>query len=259
MELIRRIVIIGAGNVATHLAQALQGAGFEIVQIYSRTLGSAELLARKLDCDYTTEICRITRGADLYIFSVADGALEQLLKEFPFKNVFAVHTSGSLPIEMLDDAGFRSGVFYPLQTFSKIIKPQFGSIPICLEARNEIDLSKLHALASAISNDVRNIDSKQREAIHLAAVFACNFTNHLYSISHELLSSESISPDILFPLIDETIRKAKLHHPANVQTGPAVRKDFEIMKKHLSRLAALPAYQKIYTFISESIIENSKL
>jgi predicted short-subunit dehydrogenase-like oxidoreductase (DUF2520 family) len=259
MQLIQRIVFIGAGNVATHLSQALQKAGTEIEQVYSRTIGSAELLARKLDCDYTSDLSRISPKADLYIFSVSDGALVQVLNDFPFRDAFAVHTSGSMPIELLAKAGFKGGVFYPLQTFSKIIKPEFSSIPLCLEACNEGFLSRLHVLASTISEDVRYINSEQREIIHLAAVFACNFTNHLYNISHELLSAGNISPDILFPLIDETIRKAKIHHPANVQTGPAMRKDYEIMNKHINRLSALPAYQKIYTFISESIIKNNKI
>jgi predicted short-subunit dehydrogenase-like oxidoreductase (DUF2520 family) len=259
MALIKRIIIIGAGNVASHLSQALQYADIDIIQVYSRTLSSAELLARKLDCDYTSELGFISKNADLYIFSVSDDALEQVLKDFPFRDVFAVHTSGSLSINILERHGFKSGVFYPLQTFSKTIKPDFSIIPICLEATNEELLASLHVLASSISNDVRFINSKQREIIHLAAVFACNFTNHLYSISHELLSADNIIPNILFPLIDETIRKAKVHHPANVQTGPAARKDFEIMQKHINRLASLPAYQKIYTFISESIMENNKI
>ncbi len=257
MESIEKIVLLGAGNVATHLGQALQYNGRRVLQVYSRTIGSAEILARKLDCDFTSDLQYIYPGADLYIFSLADNALEEVLEAFPLKDVFAAHTSGSLPLNILSKAKLQAGVFYPLQTFSKNTRLDFSNIPLCIEAESKSYFKLLHELASSISQDVRPIDSDQREIIHIAAVFACNFTNHMFTISDELLSKNNISFNILHPLIEETIRKAMQQKPAEVQTGPARRNDQKIMQKHLKQLSSLSDYQKIYTFISQSIIKKS--
>lgn len=258
MNRIEKIVLLGAGNVATQLGAALQENGRRILQVYSRTTGAAEILARKLDTDFTTDLNYIYPGADLYLFSLADNAMEDILKAFPLKDVFAVHTSGSLPVEILEEAGLRAGVFYPLQTFSKSIRPDFANIPLCIEAKTENHRQALLELASVLSHDVRFIDSQQRETIHIAAVFACNFTNHLFSIAEDILESKEISFDIMYPLIQETIRKAMQQKPSLVQTGPAVRKDDKIIQKHLDQLSSLPGYRNLYNFISQSIIQNSK-
>lgn len=258
MDRIEKIVLLGAGNVATHLGAALQESGRRILQVYSRTTGAAEILARKLDTDFTTDLDYVYPGADMYLFSLADNAMEDILKGFPLRDVFAVHTSGSLPIEILEEAGLQAGVFYPLQTFSKSIHPDFTNIPLCIEAKTESTRQALLELASGISHDVRLIDSKQRETIHIAAVFACNFTNHLFSIAEEILESKDISFDIMYPLIQETIRKAMQQKPSMVQTGPAARKDDKIIQKHLDQLSSLPNYRNLYTFISQSIIQNNK-
>ncbi|TVQ10766.1 MAG: DUF2520 domain-containing protein [Bacteroidetes bacterium] len=257
MDRIEKIVLLGAGNVSTHLGAALQGTGRRILQVYSRTIGAAEILARKLDTDFTTDLNYIYPGADLYIFSLADNAMEEVLDSFPLKDVFAVHTSGSLPVDILQKAGLQAGVFYPLQTFSKTIEPDFSNIPLCIEAKTEKHQQILYHLASEISRDVRFINSKQRETIHIAAVFACNFTNHLFSIAEEILENKEISFDIMYPLIQETVRKAMQQKPSLVQTGPAVRKDDKIIQKHLKQLSTLPDYQKLYNFISQSITQNS--
>lgn len=258
MDRIETIVLLGAGNVATHLGTALQGTGRHILQVYSRTSESAQALAGELETDFTTDLNYIYPGADLYVFSLADKAMEEVLKAFPLQNVFAVHTSGSLSIDILQKAGLEAGVFYPLQTFSKSIRPDFSHIPLCIEARNEAHKQALFHLASYISRDVRYISSQQRETIHMAAVFACNFTNHLFSIAEEILDSKDISFDIMYPLLQETLRKAIQQKPSLVQTGPAIREDNEIMQKHLKQLSTLPDYRKIYNFISQSIIQNSK-
>lgn len=259
MQEIKKAVIIGAGNVATHLGPALQESGIKIMQVFSRTKASAEILAQKIRCEYTTDVKKIQEGADIYFFSLSDSALLTILEKFPYKGALCVHTSGSLSIDIFKDAGFASaGVFYPLQTFSKNIRPDFQKVPICIEANNLEQLAKLEKIASAVSPDVRQINSAQRELLHLAAVFACNFTNHMLAISHEILTMNQLPPDILHPLIDETIRKARQQNPSAVQTGPAIRKDHEIMEKHIKQLSALPDYRKIYTFISESIIAKSE-
>ncbi len=258
MKSIKTVILIGAGNVATHLGMALKTNGIEVLQVFSRTGKSAAALAQKLGSYCTTDIKKILPHADLYIFSVSDGALEDVLKEFDIENAFVVHTSGSLDMNILKGRNLRYGVLYPLQTFSKKVKAGFSNIPLCIEAQDHEHLMMLMKLGRKISRKVERINSPQREALHIAAVFACNFTNHMFAIADEILQKENISFDLLQPLLDETLRKVKTHKPAEVQTGPAVREDHTIMEKHLEKLSALPAYQKIYTFISQSIIESKE-
>jgi predicted short-subunit dehydrogenase-like oxidoreductase (DUF2520 family) len=255
---INDIVLIGAGNVATHLGVALQNAGLTIKQVFSRTIGSAELLAAKLNCSFTNQPQEIISGAGLYLFSLSDDALPAMLDEFPLKDVFAAHTSGSLSIDILKNAGLKAGVFYPLQTFSKNVEVDFTQVPVCIEAFNERHTRLLQSLGEKISKDVRYITSAERETLHLAAVFACNFTNHMLAIAHDILQKENISFEIMHPLVKETLRKALENNPAEVQTGPAVRNNEAILNKHIERLATLPAYRKIYIFASESIFRLKK-
>lgn len=250
--------MIGAGNVATHLGMALKINGIEVLQVFSRTGKSASALAQKLDCYCTTDIKKILPHADLYVLSVSDGALEGLLKEFDIDNAFVVHTSGSLNMNILKGRNLRYGVLYPLQTFSKKAKLSFSNIPLCIEAQDDEHLMLLMKLGRKISRKVEHITSPQRQTLHIAAVFASNFTNHMYAIADEIIQKENISFNLLQPLLDETLRKVKTHKPAEVQTGPAVREDHVIMEKHMEKLSALPAYQKIYTFISQSIIESKE-
>jgi predicted short-subunit dehydrogenase-like oxidoreductase (DUF2520 family) len=258
MKSIRTVILIGAGNVATHLGMALKTNGIEVLQVYSRTGKSAGALAQKLDCYCTTDINKILPHADLYIFSVSDDALEDLLNGFIIENAFVVHTSGSLNMDILKGRNLRYGVLYPLQTFSKKVKLSFSNIPLCIEAQDDEHLMLLMKLGRKISRKIEHITSPQREALHIAAVFACNFTNHMFAIADEVLQKENLSFDLLQPLLDETLRKVKTNKPADVQTGPAVREDHAIMQKHLENLSALPAYQKIYTFISQSILESKE-
>jgi predicted short-subunit dehydrogenase-like oxidoreductase (DUF2520 family) len=253
-----KIVLLGAGNLATHLGPALQKAGHPIIQVFSRTNQSAQVLATMLNCSFTTDISAITPGADAYIFALTDNVLPAMLKRFPLRKALVIHTSGNLPLDIINQANLEGGVLYPLQTFTRNITPDWLNTPICTEASGEHQLELINRLASSISNNVREISSQQRSAIHLAAVFACNFTNHMLHIAHDILNQNDISPDILQPIIDETMRKAKQQAPALNQTGPAVRGDSVVMQRHKNQLASLPLYSKLYTFISESIIASKK-
>jgi predicted short-subunit dehydrogenase-like oxidoreductase (DUF2520 family) len=256
-EKIHEIVLIGAGNVATHLGKALQKAGRNVKQVYSRTSESAFMLAANLNCEYTSDLSQIYPSADLYLFAVSDHALPHLLNDFPYKGSFAAHTSGSHSMQLIREAGLQSGVFYPLQTFSKSVVPDFSNIPLCIEASDKDNLELLSELASAITRDVRHINSSQREIIHIAAVFASNFTNHMFAVADDLLEKNNIRFDVLFPLLEETLRKAREKRPALVQTGPAVRNDQNIIEKHVIKLSSLPDYQKLYNFITKSIQSQS--
>lgn len=255
---IRRVVLLGAGRVAGHLGKALQDAGIEVMQVFSRTEKSASDLANRLQCKFTTHIRDVAHGADLYLFAVSDDALAGLIGQFPHDDVFVAHTSGSQPLDVLKREGLAHGVFYPLQTFSREIVPDFSTIPFCIEASTQWHEQRLFHLASALSRNVRKMDSAQREALHIAAVFSCNFTNHLFHIAQRVLQQNDLPFDILLPLIDETVRKIHHQPPGRVQTGPAVREDQTIIGKHLQRLENEPDYRNIYTFITESIINHKE-
>ena len=182
----KKVVIIGAGNLATRVSLELHNKGVEIIQVYSRTVTSALTLARMLGCNYVTKPEKIIPDADIYLVSVSDMVVNDLLLQVNFANKLIAHTAGSIPMSELSKFSENYGVFYPLQTFSKFRDVNFSKIPFCIEANNKENEDTLVELASIISKDVRLIDSLQRKQLHLAAVFANNFTNHMYSIASEL-------------------------------------------------------------------------
>ena len=248
------IVLIGAGNVATQLGRAFQEKGFPVVQVYSRTLSAAETLGKKLQTDYTHQLQQITRDADLYIFSVKDAALPELLKTFPAVGGLWVHTAGSLPMDIFKaSAAMRYGVFYPLQTFSKNREIPFEHIPIFTEANTPADQQLLEQIALAVSGRAIPLSSEKRKYLHLSAVFACNFTNYLYDMAAQILENQEIDWKVLLPLIEETA--AKLHElsPGEAQTGPAARHDISVIEKHLELLKDCPEKQEIYRMLSRNI------
>ena len=248
-----KIVIIGAGNVATHLGMALKDAGNEILQIYSRTDYSASLLATKLESNFTLNLSEIDANADLYVISVSDDIVLQILNYLNLKDKLIVHTSGFLPMDILKQASVNYGVFYPLQTFSKSRNMEMKTVPICIEANTVENLERLRFIAGQISTDVREMNSEQRKKIHLVAVFASNFPNFMYTIADKLLGDLNIDFDILKPLIKETAEKVQNIKPAEAQTGPAVRGDEKVMAEHLDLLNDYPAYKKLYQIMSEEI------
>ncbi len=256
--MIQSVIIIGAGNLATQLAKALCAANIAIWQVYSRTIESASCLANKVGAEPVVDIAKLKPNADLYIFSVKDDALIPCLEKFPFSKSLIVHTAGSIPMSALGSYSEQYGVFYPLQTFSKTKDVDFLEIPICIEAKNDTIYNKLESLASLLTNDVRAVDSLQRQSLHLAAVFVCNFVNHMYQIGHQLMEQNRLSFDILRPLIYETANKIRTTTPKQAQTGPAVRYDQEVMQKQMQQLAKQENLQAIYQLISKDINETHK-
>ena len=247
------IVIIGAGNVATHIALALKKNGYFIREIYSKTEKSARILADKTGVSYTTSLKKLPIDADLYIISVKDSVIEEVAEEMKVNNGIVVHTAGSLSINILQPFFKNFGVFYPLQTFTKNRKIDFFEVPLCVEANNSNNENKLLALAKSLSKRAELINSDERKILHLAAVFACNFTNHMYSAGYELLKSEKINFELLHPLINETAKKANEMNPIDAQTGPAARNDKKTIDMHLKMLKDYPGFEKIYRFVSDSI------
>jgi predicted short-subunit dehydrogenase-like oxidoreductase (DUF2520 family) len=251
-----KVAIIGAGNVGTHLATGLKKAGIEVVWVYSRTAEHAQELAQQVQCPAITNV-DFTRAplADIYLLSVPDQAIEQLAREAVFPaNVLVAHTSGAQPLKVLSAiASVRRGVFYPVQTFSKEKAVDWQKIPICVEAERPEDERILQELGKLLSNQVEVLQGEARKQLHVAAVFACNFTNHLWGIAQELLQKASLPTHLLEPLMQETLEKAKQFPPFTVQTGPAQRKDKNTLQAHLTLLAGMPQYQQVYKILTQSI------
>jgi predicted short-subunit dehydrogenase-like oxidoreductase (DUF2520 family) len=223
-----QIVIIGSGNVAYHMAKAFTLKGISLVQIFGRNEKELSKISEELHIPYSTGQLE---DADLYIICVSDNSVEEVSGIVAKKDTLVAHTSGSLPKEVLAGT-YRKASFYPLQTFSKSKELEYEKIPFFIEAENEEDKKTLFELASKISENVMESDHEKRKYIHLTAVFACNFVNHLFSRAKEISDSQEIPFDYFLPLIDETVQKIHEIEPKKAQTGPAVRNDVRILELH---------------------------
>jgi predicted short-subunit dehydrogenase-like oxidoreductase (DUF2520 family) len=254
------ISFIGAGNVAWHLAQALDNAEHIVQQVYSRRLQSAVQLADKLYKAEATQSLDFSESkAIVFFIAVPDQEVATLVSQLKLPpHAILVHTSGTLPIEVL--AAFKNrGVFYPLQTFSKTKAVYIPQVPFCIEASNPETEEVLVSLAQNVSRTVYLVNSAERKVLHLAAVFACNFTNHLLAIAYQITLQENLEFALLEPLIRETINKALSgENPATVQTGPAVRNDTGTMQSHLDYLTHSPEQMEIYKLMSQNIQKVSR-
>ncbi len=255
--MMRKIILIGSGNVATHLGAAFYNSGIEVLQVWSRHLENAKELANKIESEGIDDYSKLRDDADGYIISVKDDAMLSVLEAFPFSDKMLIHTAGSVSADLLKPYAVRYGVFYPLQTFSKAKGVDFKQIPILLEASDNVLLEEMEEVATLISDNVKAVTSEQRRYLHIAAVFACNFTNHLFAIAEDILGENDLSFDFLRPLILETATKAMIHSPKIVQTGPAARKDVEIVNSHLEMLSDNPELQNLYELLSKRIMMNS--
>ena len=243
------IVILGTGNLAKHLFDAFKAQkGLEIIQLYGRNQKTLSYFNTQINT--TTDLSQI-KEADIYLVAISDDAISEVSEAVLGKKSLIVHTSGSIPMNALPDH-HRRGVFYPLQTFSANRKVDFNEIPICIEAETVADYELLNALASAISDKVIQIDSDQRKALHLTAVFANNFTNHMYHLAQEICTENNVPFELLLPLINETAAKIQDLSPLDAQTGPARRNDRGTLKKHLAQLKH-KKHKKVYTLLSKSI------
>lgn len=249
-----KITIIGSGNVAQHLVDAFaKSNAVEIIQVFSRTQKhiSANLDSGKIINDWNA-----LAEADLYIIAVSDDAIASVSSQLPFENRLVVHTSGSAPLTSLNDKN-RKGVFYPLQTFTKGKAIDFKNIPFCLESQFENDYALLEKVAGSISGNIHAIDSHQRKALHVAAVFVNNFTNYLYQLGNDICQENHVSFDILKPLILETAEKLLTLSPKDAQTGPAKRNDTSTIEAHESFLSN-ENQSTIYKILTQSIQNHGK-
>jgi predicted short-subunit dehydrogenase-like oxidoreductase (DUF2520 family) len=248
-----KVVFIGAGNLACGMSQEMQRVGMTIGQIYSRTRDHAESLAKRINCPWTSNLDEVIDDADLYVFAVADAVLPEVISHMKPNSGLWVHTAGSLPIGIFEGFTPRYGVFYPLQTFTRGRVANLDGTPIFLETNHPGDREILRRIAVALSGNARETDWEKRRRIHLAAVFACNFTNHLYALAARILKEQELPYDLLLPLVTETAAKIGSLSPADAQTGPAVRFDKNVMDKHIAMLEEQPAMQTIYKLLSQSI------
>jgi predicted short-subunit dehydrogenase-like oxidoreductase (DUF2520 family) len=253
-----RITIIGSGNVATHLAAAFKNAGHRLVQVYSKNMHNAALLAYHVGADPIDDLHNINPDTDLFVISVNDDVIARVIKDLARHQKLTVHTSGATDLSTISAINPKAGVFYPLQTLSKNKEVDFWSVPLCIEGADELITGELLQLALTISNKVYRINSDQRKILHLAAVFACNFPNYLYDVARQLLEEHQVAFELLRPLILETAKKVQDNLPAGVQTGPAVRGDGSTMAAHLQLLNDEPRLKMIYELLSQGIITNKK-
>ena len=254
-----RISFIGAGRVAHHLAHVLSQ-HHQIVQIYSRTLATAQTLAAQVKATATINIEQLNPEIDLVIIAVSDQAIASVIASVhqQLPNVLIVHTSGSTDIAVLAHIHARAGVFYPLQTFSWDRDIPWLDTPIFVEAMSVEDLALLTQLANQLSTRVYSYTSAQRLSLHLAAVFACNFTNYCYDMAKQIVDAQHVDFSLLYPLILETANKALHNDPKQMQTGPAMRGDQNIIKMHQQMLqkAQREDLKNIYHLMSQQILQS---
>lgn len=242
---------------ATHLGLSLQKAGFQVAAVYSRNPTHSQQLATQLNSNAVHSLQEVPLNAGLYIIAVTDSAIEGISSELPEVEGLVVHTSGVAPLSVLH-LHARSGVLYPLQSLNKQVPTNFEKVPILVESAKTRDLEILEFVANELKATPFRITSEQKKMVHLAAVFANNFTNHLYGVAYQLLQSQGISFDLLLPLIAETARKVQTEIPQTVQTGPAMRNDMETIQAHLELLQYHPQYRQLYDLFSQSIRNSNR-
>ena len=248
-----KISIIGAGNVGINMFETLRKKKeIKMVSLFNRSI--EKIISHRNKIFITDNINEIKKS-DIYIISTNDDSIEKVSKKLKGRDGLIVHTSGSTEMNVLS-IHKNFGVLYPLQTLTKDKLCNFKKIPICIEGNNDISKKKLEKLVKIIGSKYYHIDSKQRLSLHVSAVFACNFTNYLFSIAYDICTENKMPFEILFPLIRETIEKIEKNNPSKIQTGPAIRKDMNTIKKHLNFIKSKNS-KKIYSILTEGIIANN--
>lgn len=253
------VSFIGSGNLAWHLAPALDNMGYVVKEVFSQNPKHAEALTERLyQADVKATLDFSSSDSKIFFVAVSDDAISDVAREIILpEDAILVHTSGSQPLTELQFAATQNlGVFYPLQTFSKDKKVDFKNIPIFIESDSEETEKALLQIAKSISNEVRKIGSEERKALHIAAVFASNFSNHMLTIAKEIMDQHRLDYEWLKPLITETINKSMYLGPALAQTGPAKRGDLNILDTHLDFLQKQDAIAEVYKVISQHIIDT---
>ena len=250
-----KVTLIGAGNLATQLGKSLKKAGVIISQVYSRTEDSARTLGELLEAEWLTDIKALRDEADIYIFSVKDSVLCELISEVCKSrgDKLFLHTAGSMSMSCFEGKALRYGVFYPMQTFSKTKDVDFERVPVFIEGNSIETEDVIRSLANKLTQRVIRLSSADRKYLHLAAVWACNFTNYCYTVASDILGEHGIPFDVMLPLINETTEKIQKISPKEAQTGPAVRGDRNVMSKQLELMNGKEDLQELYKMLSKGI------
>lgn len=253
-----KIVVVGSGNVATHFARAFHASGNDIVQVYSRNIAHAQVLASQLDAQAIDRFADLADDAHLYLLAIPDDALYEVVTQIAPKRGIVVHTSGSVPMDVLKPLSAKIGVVYSPQTFVKSLEMNYSELPFCIEASDDEVLERLKDLVAPVSKKIYEISSEQRRKLHLAAVFVNNFVNAMNATAQELLDADGIPFEILYPLIAGTAQKATLGDLWKLQTGPAVRGDEKTISNHKKLLSGDGDLLEIYSLITNIIQKKCK-
>jgi len=249
-----RIVIIGAGNVATVLGRLIKNAGHEIVQVISRNIETAKVLADELGCPAASGFADVDKTAHIFLVAMSDAALNELKEKFNVGDKIIVHTAGSVSLEVLKDLSTNYGVLYPLQSLRKENSDASVRIPLLIDGNTDNTIFTIGEFAKTISSNVSFANDEQRLKLHIGAVVTSNFANHLYCLAAEYCKAEKLDFNMLQPLIEETAVRLKEHSPCDMQTGPAARKDIVTLDKHLRILNGYPKLRTVYLRMTDSIM-----
>ena len=248
--------IIGSGNLASHLSKALSGAGVDVAFILSRNAVKGRAVAKSIGSRYQTILPTPVKGNNLLFICTSDEAIEEMFHRYKDSGYTLIHCSGMQPLPFYPERKAGTGVFYPVQSFSKNITVDWKIIPLCLEASDAATLRLLKKIAGALGGPVKILSSEQRAVVHLAAVFANNFSNAQFAIAAEILHAHQLPFDLMKPLILQTALKVQHHLPAEVQTGPAKRKDKKTIQAHLALLKDSPSTRKIYRDLTDYLLKK---
>lgn len=251
-----KIVIIGAGNAASVLGRRIKNAGHEVLQVFSRQVAIANVLADELRCSFTTSFYGINQSADIYIIALPDAVLATIGDNLHLGNKLAVHTAGSVSKDVLKSVTENYGVLYPLQSLRKENKDSSIEIPLLVDGNNENSMNAIESFAKSISPLVGKTNDEERLKLHVAAVIVNNFTNHLYSLAEDYCHAEKVDFKMLQPLMEETAMRLRNHSPGDMQTGPAERKDNLTIENHLKLLAGYPKLHELYLLFTKSIMDK---
>lgn len=253
----KNIVLVGAGHMAYHLGNALKRSNNKLLRLINRTSATGERLAFELGTTYSSNLLAIPKETDVVIIAVKDDAVKAVADQMFCEGIIVAHTSGSVPMSALENSSNKIGVFYPLQTMHRDVDVDMSEVPFCIEANSKWNEGVLLELARSLSQNVQVLSSEQRKITHVAAVLACNFSNHFYALADEILGKNGMTLDILKPLIKKTAANILTDNPKALQTGPAKRNDTKVMDEHLEMLPE--DLQKLYAAVSESIIKMHQI
>jgi len=248
-----KVVLIGSGNVGTVLGRLITKNNHQVVQVASRNIEHARILATELNASYTDYNGELDKSADMYIIAVSDMAIHECVQHYNIHDKLVMHTAGSVSKDILKNTSYNYGILYPLQSLRKEMET-IPEIPFLVDGNNDAVVKAIYDFAKTLSPDVEVIHDEDRLKLHTAAVIVSNFTNHLYAIAEEFCNSEHVNFNLLKPLIMETAARIRYQSPGAVQTGPAVRKDILTLDKHLRLLSNHPKLKTTYLRLTDSIM-----